>query len=88
MITQILAIGAIIGGIIGITAYIPQILHLIKVKDSTGISIIAWYAWLFGNILLLAYAISIVNTSYIIVETLFCLANLILIILTYKYKRK
>jgi len=88
MIVNILAIGAVIGGIIGITAYVPQILHLVKVKDSTGISILAWFAWLLGNILLLAYAISIMNNSYIIVETLFCLANVILIVLTYKYRRK
>jgi len=87
MVTNILAIGAVIGGIIGITAYLPQFYHLIKVKDSTGISIWAWYAWLVGNILLLAYAIVIINTSYIIVEALFVLANIIMIILTYKYRR-
>lgn len=88
MITNILAVGAVIGGIISILAYLPQIRHLVKVKDSTGISIFAWYVWLFGNILLLVYAIAIFNISYIIVEIIFCLANLTMIFLTYKYRRK
>ncbi len=88
MIINILAIGAVIGGVIGITAYLPQFYHLIKVKDSTGISVLAWYAWLLGNILLLVYAIAIKNTSYTIVEILFCFANLLMIIFTYKYRRQ
>lgn len=88
MIIDVLAIGAVIGGIVAITAYIPQFYHLIKIKDSTGISIWAWYAWLAANILLLVYAIAIINIPYIIVETLAVLANLIMIILTYKYRRK
>lgn len=43
MIKNILALGAVVGGIISIIAYLPQIRHLIKVKDSTGIGVFAWY---------------------------------------------
>jgi len=86
MLTEILAYGAIIGGVIGISAYIPQFIHLIKVKESTGISVFAWWMWFGGNFLLLAYAINIGNIPYTIVEVLACGANLLMISLAYKYK--
>jgi len=88
MIINILAIGAVIGGVIAITAYLPQFYHLVRVKDSTGISLVAWYAWFFANILLLSYAIAIINVPYIVVESLAVLANLLMIILAYQYRRK
>lgn len=86
MLTSILAFGAVIGGIIGISAYIPQFIHLIKVKKSIGISVFAWWMWFGGNFLLLAYALNIGNIPYTIVEVLACSANLMMITLTYKYK--
>ncbi len=85
---NILAFGAVVAGIIGIAAYIPQVWHLIKVKNSEGISLVAWFSWLLGNLLLLAYAISINNVPYIIDYILFCIANSTIIILTLKYKNK
>lgn len=87
MIGEILATLALIGAIIGITGYFPQITHLVKVKNSTGISIFAWYVWFIGNFFLLLYAIYIVNFIYIVVEILFCLMNLIIIIMAYYYKK-
>jgi len=85
---NILAIGAVLGGVIGIIAYVPQVLHLFKVKNSEGISLLAWDSWLFGNLLLLIYAISLGNIPYIIDYSLFCVANATIIILTLKYKNK
>lgn len=86
MLTNILAFGAVVGGIIGISAYIPQFIHLIKVKESTGISVFAWWMWFCGNFFLLAYALNIGNIPYTIVEVLACSANILMITLTYKYK--
>jgi len=85
---DILAIGAIVAGFIGIAAYIPQVLHLVRIKDSAGISLFAWFSWLLGNLLLLAYSISLKNIPYIIDYGLFCIANTTIIILTLKYKNK
>lgn len=87
MIIQILAVGAVVGGVVAISAYIPQFHHLIKVKDSTGISVHAWWLWFFCNSLLLAYAIAIRNIPYIIVDALSCVANLCMLVLTYRYKK-
>ncbi|MCX6718024.1 MAG: PQ-loop domain-containing transporter [Candidatus Staskawiczbacteria bacterium] len=84
---NIFAIGAIVAGIIAIVAYIPQVKHLVTVKDSKGISVLAWLVWLLCNSLLLAYAISIVNIPYMIADGLSCLANLTIIILAIKYKK-
>lgn len=84
---NILAIGAIVAGIVAIAAHIPQATHLIRVKDSSGISVPAWLTWFLCNLVLFIYAFSIKNTPYIIVYGLSCLANLIIIILALKYKK-
>jgi uncharacterized protein with PQ loop repeat len=87
MTNNILAVGAIIGGIIGIAAYVPQVFHMIKVKSAKGISLLAYSSWLFGNLLLLIYAISIKDIPYTIVNSLYCTANILVIILTIKYNK-
>jgi uncharacterized protein with PQ loop repeat len=84
---NILAIGAVVGGIIGVAAYIPQVWHMIRVKSSGGISTVAYSAWLFGNFLLLIYAISIKDLPYTLVNAIYCSANIIVIILILKYKK-
>lgn len=76
------------GGIVVVSAYLPQIIHLFKIKDSTGISFWAWLVWGIGNFLLLVYAISIRDKVYIILETLSTSSIIFILILTQKYKRK
>lgn len=76
------------GGIVVVTAYLPQIIHLFKVKDSTGISFWAWLVWGIGNLLLLVYAISIRDRVYTILETLSTSSIIFILVLTQKYKRK
>lgn len=87
MIKEILAIGAVIGGIIGAAAYIPQIKHLLQVKDSSGISMSAMWMWFTESILLLLYAINIKDLVYIFVYTVFLICCAIVIYLTLKYKK-
>lgn len=80
-------IGALIGTGIGILAYWPQINHLIKIKNSIGISIMAWYAWLISNIILLFYAIYINDIVFLITQALFSFLCAWMILLAYKYKK-
>lgn len=87
MLIKILAAGAVIGGFAATAAYVPQIIHLIKVKDSSGLSLSAWAIWLISNLLLLAYGISINNHPIIITQVLCSSSNLITLILALKYKR-
>ena len=84
----IIEVGALIGGSISILAYWPQIRHLIKVKNSTGISLSAWYAWSLSNLVLLAYAIYIKDIVFTILEVLFVFLCLSIVVLTYKYRIK
>ncbi len=84
----IIEVGALIGGGIGILAYWPQIRHLIKVKNSTGISLFAWYTWFLSNLVLLAYSIYIKDIVFTVLEVLFVFLCLSIIVLTYKYRIK
>lgn len=88
MLSEILAVGTVVGGIIGVSAYLPQFLHLFKVKNSTGLSLWAWYMWFIGDGLMMAYAIDIKNVPYIIANSLYTLASALIIILIYKYRKK
>lgn len=77
----------LVGSIIFAAAYIPQIIHLIKVKDSTGISISSWFIWLFGAVLLLVYAIHLRDTVFLALTILETLALITTIILAIIYKK-
>jgi len=76
------------GGFICLTAYLPQIIRLLKIKDSTGISIWSWWIWFLGTLMILSYAISIRDYVFITLETLFAFFILIIISLAYLYRRK
>ena len=76
----------LIGTIIFVSAYIPQIIHLLRVKESTGISIFSWMIWLFGALLLLVYAASRSDLVFIILTSLEALALLTVIMLAIRYR--
>ena len=78
----------IIGSLIFTSAYIPQVVHLIKVKDSTGISIASWIIWLVGAILLLIYAIHLRDVVFLILTILESIFLSIIIGLAVMYKKK
>lgn len=63
------AIG-LIGGLLVLSAYIPQIAKLVRVRSSKGISVTSWVIWLFGSILFLIYTIYTEDPVFIIIEFL------------------
>lgn len=71
----------LIGGIIGISGYLPQIRKLIKVKKSSQFSILGWAIWLVSGVMLLVYAVSIKDFVYITLEILNTLSLLFVFIL-------
>ena len=77
-----------LGTLIFISAYFPQIKHLLRVKDSTGISIFSWIIWLVGALLLLIYAIHNRDLVFISLTAFETLALLFVIILVLKYQKK
>lgn len=78
----------LIGSIIIVSAYFPQIIRLIKVRKSDEFSLTAWLIWFFGNFLLLVYAISTEDVVYITLETISTSALLLICILIIKYREK
>lgn len=78
----------LIGSIIFASAYIPQIIHLVKVKDSTGISVTSWLIWLLGALLLFVYAIYLKDTVFLVLTTLETIALVSVIVLAIRYKKK
>lgn len=77
-----------IGAIIGLSAYVPQMIHLLKTKDSTGVSILSWSIWLFGALLLIIYAVYIRDIVFMMLTIVEALALLMGIILSSIYKKK
>ena len=87
MTTSILQSLGFIGSLIFASAYIPQIIHLIRVKDSTGISITSWIIWLLGAILLLIYAVHLNDLVFLLLTSLETIALLLVIVLSLRYKK-
>lgn len=78
----------LLGSIIFTSAYIPQIWHLVKIKDSTGISITSWAVWLLGALLMLAYAVFLRDIVFLlltILESVFLFTTIILAVI---YRKK
>ncbi len=78
----------LIGTLIFVSAYVPQIKHLLKTKDSTGISVASWVIWLVGALLLLIYAVHNRDMVFMVLTVLEVLALLTVIVLSIKYRRK
>jgi len=77
----------LIGTLIFVSAYLPQIGHLLKVKDSTGISVFSWSVWLVGALLLFAYAAHNRDLVFIILTAMEAISLLTVIVLAVKYRR-
>lgn len=88
MLVQIMGYGIIIAEIIGLTAYLPQCIHLLKIKNSMGISVTSWWLWFSSNLIYLLYGITIQDIFLIVSFIIATLANIVMITLIYRYKRK
>ena len=78
----------LIASLVFVSAYIPQIIHLFRVKDSTGIDLLVWSFWLIAAMVLATYAIHQQDLVFIVLTILESLALLTVIILSIRYKRK
>jgi len=78
---------ALFGGALTAIAYLPQIFHLIKVKNSSGNSLYAWYLWLIGAVLPLIYSIYIKDFVFIIIQISYIICISVVIIFIYKYRK-
>lgn len=77
-----------IGTILVISAYIPQILRLIKTKNAVSISISAWIIWLIGTIMILSHALTIGDRVFIFFQSLSLILVTIILFLALRYRKK
>lgn len=76
-----------VGSIILLMGGIPQIFHLLKVKDSTGQSLLGWCVWIAGGAMILAYAIYKKDPIFIFLQLAGGIIALITVSLIIKFRR-
>lgn len=77
----------ILGSVMALSGSVPQITHLLRVKDSTGQSITAWFIWLLASLMLLTYAIYAKDNLFIFLNSGWIAFCIIAIFLIDKYKK-
>ncbi len=80
--TQILGI---IGNVILVASYLPQIKKIIVTKQAEDLSILMWFFIVLGDACLMVYSILTNDSIFTALFTLFTVENGILLFLTYKY---
>ncbi|MCC7197820.1 PQ-loop repeat-containing protein [Candidatus Peregrinibacteria bacterium] len=87
MTEQIFSILGVIGNILLVTAYLPQISKIIKHKHAEDLSLLMWINYLIGDFLLLVYAIHQNDAIVASLFTIMTIGNLAILFLTFKYGR-
>lgn len=82
---QILTIIGVAGNVLLVASYLPQIFKILKTKHANDLSIIMWISYLFGDGLLLTYAIFKNEAIVASLFTIMTIGNIIILILTLKY---
>ncbi len=80
------AIG-IVGNVLLVSAYLPQIHKTIKTKKAEDLSLLMWLAYFVGDVLLLVYSIATNDAIFTALFTLFTIGNFVLLTLTLKYSK-
>lgn len=78
----------LIGDIIVTLAYLPQFTHLLKEKDSTGISLSAWLIWLIGTGMILFYAATTKDPVFISLQLMGFVFILAIVVLAIRYRKR
>lgn len=85
MTEQIFTILGVIGNILLVTAYLPQISKIIKHKHADDLSLLMWVNYLIGDFLLLVYAIYQNDAIVASLFTIMTIGNVTILFLTFKY---
>lgn len=78
----------ILGNILLVVSYLPQIKKTIETQKSEDISTLMWFIILAGDLLMLIYAILQKDTIFVMLFTVFVVENLVMLYLTIKFKPK
>ena len=78
----------ILGNILLVISYLPQIKKIIVTRKSEDLSTLMWLIILLGDGCMLAYAVIKNDTIFAILFTIFIIENLVVLYLTIKFKPK
>ena len=76
-----------VGTALVITAYVPQVVHLIKARCSWGISLGAYALWFAAGILICAHALSLNDPVFIVLQGYNVVATAVIVVFAKKYKQ-
>ena|SRR5437762_7601476 len=76
------------GTLLVLTAYIPQVSHLIKAKCSAGVSRMAFIIWFVSSLMLLVHSFMIKETVSIFLQGINLLATSVILFYAGKYKNR
>jgi uncharacterized protein with PQ loop repeat len=77
----------VVSQFLAFAAFFPQIVQLVKRKNSQGMSPLSWFLWLLSSSLLLAYSIVIRDPILIISSAPFIATNALVFYLVLRYRR-
>lgn len=75
----------VIGNVLMVLGYFPQIRKILVTRKAEDISLLTWIGYLTGDLCLLTYAILTNDGVFVSLFTLFTVGNVTLILLTIKY---
>lgn len=85
MLTATKIAGFIGAGLAG-AAYVPQIWHLVRVRCSAGVSLLAFWVWLGASLLVLTHAIAMRAAVFIFLGAVQTAATTLILIYATKYR--
>jgi uncharacterized protein with PQ loop repeat len=78
----------IVGNVLLVIGYFPQIIKIITTKKAEDLSLMMWINFLVGDLLLLIYAIYTGDYIFSVLFAFFTIGNLVTMALTIKYGKK
>ena len=84
---NVLAILLLIGGLASVLASIPQLIKLLKIKQSDEFNIFSWVIWLLYQVIAVAYTLDIKAYVYAVINLLWVLFYLTMVILILRYRK-
>lgn len=75
----------VIGNILVVVSYLPQIRKIIVTKSAEDLSLGMWALYVLGDICLLVYSIAVEDVIFTALFTLFTVENLVVFYLALKY---
>lgn len=78
----------LITGSISVIATIPQIVKLIKTKQSEELSLISWTIWLMYQTVSFLYSIQIKSIAYTIINGVWICFYVLMVVLIIRYRKR